>query len=205
MMSSDHAPRGEKEEDLIAGVEVKNPAGILFATDFSGASSPAFREAIRLAAGRGAPLFIAHVLRIAAPLSPDGFPFPRTADELAAAARREAGRAIASLLKTAGRARVRATGLLLTGNPERAIARAAKKHGVDLVVVGTHGRSGLPRLILGSVAARVIAAAPCPVLAVPQRRGARGSRWTERITHRFAAGREADVGRARDQVRRSAP
>jgi nucleotide-binding universal stress UspA family protein len=155
---------------------LKNPAGILFATDFSGASSAAFREAIRLAAGRGAPLFIAHVLRIPAPLSPDGFPLPRTADELAAAARREAGPAVESLLKKARRARVRATGLLLTGRPDQAIARAAKKHGVDLLIVGTHGRSGLPRLILGSVAGRVIAAAPCPVLAVPRRWTARESR-----------------------------
>jgi nucleotide-binding universal stress UspA family protein len=142
---------------------------ILFATDFSTASRTACREAFLLAKKGRAELLIAHVLQLPIPFSPDGFPLPRTTDELAAAARREAGQSLESLLKEARRAHLSATGVLLTGRPEQAIARAAKKHRVDLLVVGTHGRSGLPRLILGSVAARITAASPCPVLAVPQR------------------------------------
>lgn len=146
---------------------------ILFATDFSRASRAAWRQARNLASSPRCELFVAHVLQMPSPLSPDGFPLPRTADELAAAARREAEEAIGSILKEARRSRFRATGLLLTGKPEKAIARAARKHRADVVVVGTRGRTGLPRLLLGSVAARIIAEAPCPVLAVPERSASR--------------------------------
>ncbi len=70
----------------------------------------------------------------------------------------------------ARKAGLRADGLLLKdGAPEESIARAAKKHSSDLVVVGTRGLTGFRRLVLGSVASRIIAAAPCPVLAVPHR------------------------------------
>jgi universal stress protein A len=50
--------------------------------------------------------------------------------------------------------------------PFEAIASAARRLGADVVVVGTHGRTGLTRLALGSVAERVVALAPCPVLTV---------------------------------------
>ncbi|MCK5448496.1 MAG: universal stress protein, partial [Gemmatimonadetes bacterium] len=42
-----------------------------------------------------------------------------------------------------------------------------EKHGVDLIVIGTHGRTGVPRLLIGSVAERVVRHASCPVLVVP--------------------------------------
>jgi nucleotide-binding universal stress UspA family protein len=44
--------------------------------------------------------------------------------------------------------------------------RAARSKRADVLVLGTHGRTGLPRFFLGSVAARVLATAPCPVLTV---------------------------------------
>ncbi len=53
------------------------------------------------------------------------------------------------------------------GDPADEIVRYARRHGVQLVVVGTHGRSGVSRAVLGSVAARVVRGAPCPVLTVP--------------------------------------
>jgi nucleotide-binding universal stress UspA family protein len=147
---------------------------ILLATDFSPASRPAFKEAIEMAKSNRAALVIAHVLQLPIPFSPDGYLLPRTVDELDAAVRQHALRELESLLKVARKAGLRAEGLLLKGGPEEAIARAAKKHSSDLVVVGTRGRTGLPRLILGSVASRIIAAAPCPVLAVPHRGASRG-------------------------------
>jgi nucleotide-binding universal stress UspA family protein len=61
---------------------------------------------------------------------------------------------------------VRAESLLLQGLPAEQIVRAARSKRADLVVLGTHGRSGLPRLVLGSVAERVIGLARCPVLTV---------------------------------------
>lgn len=63
------------------------------------------------------------------------------------------------------------------GDPAAEIARYAREHGVDLIVVGTHGRTGMSRALLGSVAERVIRTAPCPVLAVPL--GANQSRQVE--------------------------
>ena len=53
------------------------------------------------------------------------------------------------------------------GEPGDVIVRHAKRHAIDLIVVGTHGRRGMSRVLLGSVANRVLQTAPCPVLAVP--------------------------------------
>jgi nucleotide-binding universal stress UspA family protein len=50
--------------------------------------------------------------------------------------------------------------------PHEQIARTARRQRADLVVMGTHGRTGLAKIFLGSVAGRVIAIAPCPVMTV---------------------------------------
>ena len=54
-----------------------------------------------------------------------------------------------------------------TGDPADEILRYAASHSIDVIVVGTHGRTGMSRLLLGSVAERVIRGAACPVLVVP--------------------------------------
>lgn len=56
--------------------------------------------------------------------------------------------------------------LVLAGYPAEEILRAADKHHADLIVMGTHGRTGIDRIIFGSVAEKVVTAAPCPVLTV---------------------------------------
>ena len=61
-------------------------------------------------------------------------------------------------------------GEVVRGTPHRAILDDAHEHGADLVVVGTHGRRGLDRLLLGSVAERVLRAADVPVLIVREKR-----------------------------------
>ena len=66
----------------------------------------------------------------------------------------------------AGALDVRAKGLLMAGRPHERIAQAARRKRADLVVIGTHGRTGLARFVLGSVASRVLAIAPCPLLTV---------------------------------------
>ena len=53
------------------------------------------------------------------------------------------------------------------GAPHQFIVQEAKDKGIDLIVMGTHGRSGIKRVLLGSVAQNVIGHAPCPVLVVP--------------------------------------
>jgi nucleotide-binding universal stress UspA family protein len=57
---------------------------------------------------------------------------------------------------------------LLAGDPADAIVRIAESEHVDLIVMGTHGRRGISRLLMGSVAESVVRAAPCPVLTVKQ-------------------------------------
>jgi universal stress protein A len=54
-----------------------------------------------------------------------------------------------------------------SGTPSHAILRRAVESGTDLIVMGTHGRGGFNRLLLGSVAEKVLHGAPCPVLTVP--------------------------------------
>ncbi len=56
--------------------------------------------------------------------------------------------------------------MLLVGDPATAIAQAAEREGADLIVMGTHGRTGLTRLLMGSVAEAVVRKARCPVLTV---------------------------------------
>jgi nucleotide-binding universal stress UspA family protein len=64
--------------------------------------------------------------------------------------------------------RVKFVHKLLIGNPARAIVQTAKEEQADLIVMGTHGRSGLMRVLMGSVAEMVVREAECPVLTVKQ-------------------------------------
>jgi nucleotide-binding universal stress UspA family protein len=91
---------------------------------------------------------------------------PRVYADLLASLRQEAKRELDKLVAQAKKAGARATGVLHEGTAHDRIARIARSRRADLVVIGTHGRTGLARLVLGSVASRVIASAPCPVLTV---------------------------------------
>ncbi len=94
----------------------------------------------------------------------EGYVSPALYESLESSARAEAQKRLNRVLARARAAGVRARGLLLEGVPHELIARAARK--ADLLVIGTHGRSGLAKLFLGSVASRLVALAPCPVLTV---------------------------------------
>ena len=78
---------------------------------------------------------------------------------------------LARLVVKARKARVRVKGLVVVGNPFEDIVRAAKRQRADLLVMGTHGRTGLRKALLGSVAERVLRTSICPVMTV---RGAKG-------------------------------
>ena len=71
-----------------------------------------------------------------------------------------------ALIAKAKRAGVRIKSLLVKGLPHERIAQAARSNKADLIVIGTHGRTGLAKLVLGSVASRVPTVSPCPVLTV---------------------------------------
>jgi universal stress protein A len=139
---------------------------ILVATDFSPASRKAFEHALALARAAPGQLLVAHVLPSVGPIAVEGYAAPRMYADMALAVRASAEKRLKALLERARRRRVRARGLLLTGVPHEALGRAARRERADLLVIGTHGRTGMSRLLMGSVAARVIGTAPCPVLTV---------------------------------------
>jgi nucleotide-binding universal stress UspA family protein len=148
---------------------MKPVRSILVATDFSAASRPAFQRALDMAADTGAELWIAHVAAPPAPLSPEGYVLPRFYEDMNLAIRADAEKRLRTLLQRARKAGVRAHSLILNGIPHVALNRAARRHRADLLVLGTHGRTGLARFLVGSVAARVVATAPCPVLTIRAR------------------------------------
>jgi nucleotide-binding universal stress UspA family protein len=139
---------------------------ILHPTDYSGASRAAFRKAIETAKTSRAELLIAHVMSPVVPVPGEGYVSPRMYDELATSSRAWAQKKLDALVAQAKKARVRTKGLLLEGAPHEEIVRFARARRVELIVLGTHGRTGLAKLFLGSVAERVVAAALCPVLTV---------------------------------------
>jgi nucleotide-binding universal stress UspA family protein len=139
---------------------------IVHGTDFSPASSKAFRKAVELARRDRAPLLILHVLSPPTPLMADAYVTPAVWESLLSAQRRGAQRKLDGLVAKARRARVRARGLLAEGVAADRIVRTAQGRHASLIVLGTHGRTGAARLVLGSVAGRVVAAAHCPVLTV---------------------------------------
>ena len=139
---------------------------ILYATDFSAASRPAFKKAIQVARANGARLLIGHVLPSVGTLGWNGYVTPLMYKEMEQALRLGAAKRLERFRKQAEKAGVRSEALLLQGFPAGEISAAAKSQKADLVVVGTHGRTGMARVLVGSVASRVIASAPCPVPAV---------------------------------------
>jgi universal stress protein A len=66
--------------------------------------------------------------------------------------------------------------ILLRGTPYQVISDEARRRAADLIVMGTHGRTGLSHLVMGSVADRVVRSAPCAVLTVPPRTARRRAR-----------------------------
>lgn len=140
---------------------------ILYATDFSPAARPAFRVALVRARRQRARLWLLHVLEPPVVILEDSFLSAQTWGRLEMQALRAARRRLAALQARARRAGV-ATSVTVVRSPVTfdAIVRTARRLGAELIVVGTHGRTGLARLALGSVAGRVAARARCPVLTV---------------------------------------
>jgi len=139
---------------------------ILFASDFSKVSTRAFATAIALAKATHADLTILHVLVPITPLVPEQYIAGTTLDKLNADARRWAQEQVAKLTTRAKKGGVQARALTATGDPAEQIVRTARTKRAEFVVLGTHGRSGLNRFFVGSVAQRVIASAQCPVVTV---------------------------------------
>jgi acetoin utilization protein AcuB len=134
---------------------------MLVAVDLSPASDAVVDYAVRLAAQTGARLTVFHAYTAAdvAEAQQRGV----YADQFVESLRSD----IAYLLERAGADARQVTIAIAMGPPVEAILRAAADARADLIVVGTHGRSGLDRLLIGSVAEGVLRRAPCPVVVLP--------------------------------------
>jgi nucleotide-binding universal stress UspA family protein len=135
---------------------------LLFPTDFSAASERAGLLAREMARQQQVRL---HVIHVVPPVTdPD-----------------DSARKLKSLAAELGK-EVRVESALLSGRVVHQIIRYARDKGIGLIVLGTHGRTGVSRALLGSVAEGVVRLAPCPVLTVPAspiEAGARGTGPTE--------------------------
>ena len=130
---------------------------IVHPTDLSPASKNALAWAIHLAKENQAELLLIHVLTPPTPIF-----------EAESALRPQSESALSALLKNIQQENIPAKRLLLKGTNSisKQILRAARILRADLIVMGTHGRSGISRLFTGSVASRIIARSHCPVLVV---------------------------------------
>jgi universal stress protein A len=139
---------------------VFRPRLILCPTDFSADAAYALGVALDLARQHQAALLLLHVADTLGPenvtfgeatteLQPESH-LRRLDEQLRAAAPADAGVPVRCLLRE--------------GDPARAIEEVARQEHCGLVVVGTHGRTGLSHLLMGSIAERVVQLAPCPVL-----------------------------------------
>ena len=140
---------------------------ILVPTDFSESSDAALTYAKALAERFGAVLHLVHVFDD--PIMAGGFGaegYLAEAPDLAETMRHEAEERLAVRLTESERSRLRATSAMLSGPTAHTIVDTARDRGFDLIVMGTHGRTGLAHALMGSVAERVVRTAPCPVLTV---------------------------------------
>lgn len=140
---------------------------ILVATDFSHTSAQALKNAIVIATACSARILLLHIVHD--PAEAPGFYAAKKAGKkvlrnMEQAAEQMMEDFVAQELGSFDQFDTQ----VVPGLPSEQIVRWAKKEKVDLIAIGTHGRSGLVRLMLGSVADRVIRTAPCPVLTVHQ-------------------------------------
>jgi universal stress protein A len=142
-------------------------ARILVPTDFSEPSEAALAHAKGLASQFGASLHLIHVVDDPALTGLFGLetivPDP---DEVSPGATEELAAQLTAELAPVERARFRATAEVLRGPVAATIVKTAAELGVSLIVMGTHGRTGVTHAIVGSVAEKVVRQAACPVLTV---------------------------------------
>lgn len=136
---------------------------ILYPTDFSPYANQAYFHAVALAESHGACLDIVHVLpptRVFSQVAEVAIPVIGVAP-----ADRDYWRGQLEQIRPLNK-RIPVRHALLAGNPATEIVRYAAEERIDLIVLGTHGRTGLSRLLMGSVAEKVLHNAPCSVMVV---------------------------------------
>ena len=140
---------------------------ILCPTDFSENSEHALKYALALATLSQAKLQLFHVVEpISYPRSTELF--EPVLDEVELTMKMEAAyqKQLEDQVTALKEEYSKITGKLVTGNTFLEIIQVARDDAVDMIVMGTHGRTGLAHVLIGSVAERVVREAPCPVLTV---------------------------------------
>lgn len=140
-----------------------NVGHILVPHDFSETGEHALTFALDLAQPLGARVTVLHVYEVPAFAFPE---MPVETSDLTGQIERASQSALDSVVTRAQRPGVDVRALLREGTVWSEIQLAAGETRADLVVMGTHGRSGLSRALLGSVTEKVVRTAPCPVLTV---------------------------------------
>jgi universal stress protein A len=136
---------------------------ILAPTDFSEYSQQAVQYARELAQTFGATLVLLHVVELP-PYPIEGLPPSQLGGTFLEDLERQATSDLAQVL--AKEAEVEVVRRVVVGTPYRKIVEVAEAERGDLIVMATHGRTGFSHLFMGSVAERVVRAAPCPVLTI---------------------------------------
>jgi len=147
---------------------MEHTKAILVATDFSDCSRAALQAAAEWAERLGACLDLIHVWMIPSfPLPPAFTGDPRANQLLVDQPRQQAETGLQRFVEQASNAGIFVRKALLDfGDPAEVISQIAERDGYEMIVIGTHGRSGLSRLMLGSVAEKVARLATRPVLSV---------------------------------------
>ncbi len=134
---------------------------LLVATDGSLFSKAAVEEAIRIASVCSSMLYVVHVIEVSAEIEVWD---AKSADKL----EKDMRQYLSGIKAKAAREGVKCEAILHLGDePYKDIVSEAKKRRVSTIIMGSHGRTGLTRLLMGSVVSRVIGHAPCKVLVVP--------------------------------------
>lgn len=135
---------------------------ILVPVDFSGCSKKALQYAVPFAKQFEASLVLLHVVQPYIPV-----PEMTTVDtSMVEAGMRESGAKALARLKKSIAAKVPVETALRVGSPHLEISKAVPELSIDIIILSTHGRTGLAHVFMGSVAERVVRHAPCPVLVV---------------------------------------
>ena len=140
---------------------------ILLPTDFSDHANEALRYATQLAQTHAASLCLVHAYDLLPYALPDGPIMDERQLETVRVAFQKQLEQLRQAAEARGIARVETQ--LLQGPASSEIVRVASEQHFDLIVMGTHGRTGLSHLLIGSVTEKVVRRAPCPVLTIPLR------------------------------------
>lgn len=141
-------------------------ASILVPIDFSEYGEQALRYGCAMADKFGAHVHLLHVVDDYYPYIAEAPALSGSRDDYLGGLRTGAERELEKLPDREWCPADKVTRSIIVGTPFVEIVRYAKENSIDLIVVGSHGRSGLSHVLMGSVAERVVRKAPCPVLTV---------------------------------------